>query len=55
MINPNYGVCITGEGEQVAVTTQLEVPESDGAMAQLAAELAETEADGAAADQAVAA
>src|SRR5215212_678407 len=47
MINPNYGVCISGEGEQVAVTTQLVVPQSDGVMAQLAAELAEAEADGA--------
>jgi hypothetical protein len=55
MINPNYGVCIAGEGEQVAVTTQLVVPESDGVMAKLAAELAETETDGATADQAVAA
>src|SRR5215208_5720628 len=55
MINPNYGVCISGEGEQVAVTSQLVVPASDGVMAQLAAELAETETDGATADQAVAA
>jgi hypothetical protein len=47
MINPNYGVCISGEGDQVAVTSQLVVPESDGVMAQLAAELAEAEADGA--------
>src|SRR5215207_6858985 len=47
MINPNYGVCISGEGEQVAVTSQLVVPGSDGVMAQLAAELAEAEADGA--------
>src|SRR5215217_5636229 len=46
-INPNYGVCISGEGEQVAVTSQLVVPASDGVMAQLAAELAEAEADGA--------
>ena len=46
-INPNYGVCIAGEGEQVAVTSQLVVPESDGVLAQLAAELAEAEADGA--------
>jgi hypothetical protein len=46
MINPNYGVCISGEGDQVAVTSQLVVPESDGVMAQLAAELAEAEADG---------
>ena len=46
-INPNYGVCISGEGEQVAVTSQLVVPESDGVLAQLAAELAEAEADGA--------
>ena len=55
MINPNYGVCISGEGEQVAVTSQLVVPGSDGVLAQLAAELAETETDGATADQAVAA
>ena len=47
LINPNYGVCISGEGDQVAVTSQLVVPESDGVMAQLAAELAEAEADGA--------
>jgi hypothetical protein len=46
-INPNYGVCISGEGEQVAVTSQLVVPESDGVMAQLAAELTQEEADGA--------
>jgi hypothetical protein len=55
MINPNYGVCISGEGDQVAVTSQLVVPQSDGAMAQLAAALAETETDGATAEQAVAA
>src|SRR5215212_1661007 len=55
MINPNYGVCISGEGEQVAVTSQLVVPQSDGVMAQLAAELAQEEADGATAEQAVAA
>jgi hypothetical protein len=55
VINPNYGVCISGEGEQVAVTSQLVVPASDGVMAQLAAELAETATDGATADQAVAA
>src|SRR5215213_5777747 len=46
-INPNYGVCISGEGEQVAVTSQLVVPGSGGVMAQLAAELAEAEAEGA--------
>src|SRR5829696_5383341 len=33
-INPNYGVCVAGEGDQVAVTTQLVVPESDGVLAQ---------------------
>jgi hypothetical protein len=48
-INPNYGVCIPGEGEHLAVTTQLVVPASDGVVAQLAAELAETEEAGAAA------
>jgi hypothetical protein len=33
MIKPSYGVCIAGEGEQIAVTTQLVVPASDGVMA----------------------
>ena len=27
-INPSYGVCIAGEGEHLAVTTQLVVPSS---------------------------
>jgi hypothetical protein len=48
-INTTYGVCIPGEGEHVAVTTQLVVPEGDGVVELLAAELVEAEADGAAA------
>ena len=49
-INPTYGVCITGEGEHLAVTTQLVVPASDGGMAQMAAELVEAEEAAAAAE-----
>jgi hypothetical protein len=48
-INPNYGVCIAGEGEHLAVTTQLVVPGSAGVVEQLAAALAQAEEDGAAA------
>jgi hypothetical protein len=47
-INPNYGVCIPGEGEHLAVTTRLVVPASAGVVEQLAA-LALTEEDGVAA------
>jgi hypothetical protein len=49
-INPNYGVCIPGEGEHLAVTTRLVVPASDGGMAQMAAELVEAEEAAAAAE-----
>jgi hypothetical protein len=48
-INPNYGVCIAGEGDHLAVTTQLVVPGDDAVVTTLTAELAETEEDGAAA------
>ena len=48
-INTNYGVCIPGEGEHVAVTTQLVVPEGDGVVALMAAELVDAEAAEAAA------
>jgi hypothetical protein len=48
-INPNYGVCIAGEGGHVAVTTQLVVPGDDAVVTTLTAELAEAEEDGAAA------
>jgi hypothetical protein len=48
-INPNYGVCIAGEGEHLAVTTQLVVPGDDAVVTTLTAELAETEEAGAAA------
>jgi hypothetical protein len=40
-INANYGVCIPGEGEHLAVTTQLVVPASAGVVEQLAAALAQ--------------
>ena len=39
-----------GEGEYLAVTTQLVVPASDGVMAQMAAELVEAEEAAAAAE-----
>ena len=42
-INPNYGVCIAGEGEHLAVTTQLVVPGDDAVVTTLTAEQAETE------------
>ena len=48
-INPNYGVCIAGEGEHLAVTTQLVVPGDEAVVTTLTAELAETEEAGAAA------
>jgi hypothetical protein len=50
-INPNYGVCIAGEGEHRAVTTQLVVPGDDAVVTTLTAELAETEEAGAAATE----
>ena len=43
-INPNYGVCIPGEGEHVAVTTQIVPPYSDGIVTELGAGLVEAEA-----------
>ncbi len=43
-INPNYGVCIPGDGEHLAVTTQLVVPGDDAVVTTLTAELADTEA-----------
>ena len=52
-INPNYGVCIAGEGGHVAVTTQLVVPGDDAIVTTLTAELAETEEDGAAAAEVI--
>ena len=52
-INPNYGLCIPGKGTHATVTTQLVVPESDGVLEQQTAELAEAEADGAAAAETV--
>jgi hypothetical protein len=48
-INTTYGVCIPGEGDHLAVTDQLVVPDSAGLTAELAAALTETEADAAAA------
>ena len=42
-INPNYGVCIAGEGEHRAVTTQLVVLRDDAVVTTLPAEQAETE------------
>jgi hypothetical protein len=48
-INPNYGVCIAGEGEHLAVTTQLVVPGDEAVVTTLTAELAETEEAGTAA------
>jgi hypothetical protein len=52
-INPNYGVCIAGEGEHLAVTTQLVVPGDEAVVTTLTAELAETEEDGAAAAEVI--
>jgi hypothetical protein len=49
-INPNYGVCIVGEGEHLAVSTQLVVPEADAVVTTLTVELAETEEAAAAAE-----
>jgi hypothetical protein len=49
-INPNYGVCIPGEGGHRAVTTQIVTPFSDDILPQMAAEL--VEADAAAAEAA---
>jgi len=49
-INPNYGVCIPGEGEHLTVTTQLVVPGDDAIVTTLTAELAETEEAAAAAE-----
>lgn len=43
-INPNYGVCIPGEGDHAAVTTAIVVPFSDGVRAELAGGLVEAEA-----------
>jgi hypothetical protein len=52
-INPNYGVCIAGEGEHLPVTTQLVVPGDEAVVTTLTAELAETEEDGAAAAEVI--
>ena len=49
-INPNYGVCIPGEGEHLTVTTQLVVPGDDAVVTTLTPELAETEEAAAAAE-----
>jgi hypothetical protein len=49
MINTNYGVCIPGDGDHLAVTDQLVVPDSAGITAELGAALTDTEADAAAA------
>ena len=43
-INPNYGVCIPGEGEHAAVTSAIVVPFNDGITAETAAGLVEAEA-----------
>jgi hypothetical protein len=52
-INTNYGVCIPGDGDHLAVTHQLVVPPSDGLTAELGAALTDTEADAAAAAEIV--
>ena len=43
-INPNYGVCIPGEGDHAAVTTAIVAPFSDGITAEMAAGLVEAQA-----------
>jgi hypothetical protein len=43
-INPNYGVCIPGEGDHVAVTTQIVTPFREGIVTELGAGLVEAEA-----------
>ena len=48
-INTTYGVCIPGEGEHIAVTTHLVVPDADGVVTELAAGLVEAQAAAAAA------
>jgi hypothetical protein len=52
-LNPSYGVCVTGEGDMLAVSNDLVVPGSEGITEELAAQVTETSADATAAQSAL--